>query len=73
MADALAGIAPPHLDRLRETFGGVIVSYNHSGDAGRVERDVAPLRSGPEPVTSTDGSYPYLEVQTAHVAPSVEN
>jgi FAD/FMN-containing dehydrogenase len=44
----------------------VIVSYNHSGDAGHVERDVAPLLSGPEPVTSTDRSYPYLEVQTAH-------
>lgn len=44
----------------------VVVSYNHSGDAGSVERDVAPLGAGPEPVSSTDGSYPYLEVQTAN-------
>jgi FAD/FMN-containing dehydrogenase len=44
----------------------VIVSYNHSGDATRVERDVAPLRSGPEPVSSTDTSQQYLEVQTAN-------
>jgi FAD/FMN-containing dehydrogenase len=44
----------------------VVVSYNHSGDAGSVERDVAPLGAGPEPVSSIDGSYPYLEVQTAN-------
>jgi FAD/FMN-containing dehydrogenase len=44
----------------------VVVSYNYSGDAGSVERDVAPLGTGPEPVSSTDGSYPYLEVQTAN-------
>ena len=44
----------------------VVVSYNHSGDAGSVQRDVAPLGTGPEPVSSTDGSYPYLEVQTAN-------
>ncbi|MDP9244190.1 MAG: FAD-binding oxidoreductase [Chloroflexota bacterium] len=44
----------------------VVLSYNHSGDAGSVERDVAPLGAGPEPVSSTDGSYPYLEVQTAN-------
>jgi FAD/FMN-containing dehydrogenase len=44
----------------------VLVAYNHSGDAAAVERDIAPLRSGPEPVSSTDGSQPYLEVQTAH-------
>jgi hypothetical protein len=44
----------------------VIVSYNHCGDAASVERDVAPLRSGPEPASSTDNSQPYLEVQTAH-------
>ena len=42
-----------------------IVAYNHSGDAAAVERDLAPLRAGPEPVSSTDGSQPYLEVQTA--------
>ena len=44
----------------------VIVAYNHSGDAATVERDVAPLSSGPEPVSSTAGSQPYLEVQTAN-------
>jgi FAD/FMN-containing dehydrogenase len=44
----------------------VIVSYNHSGDASAVERDLAPLRGGPEPVSSTDSSQPYLEVQTAN-------
>jgi len=44
----------------------VVVSYNHSGDAGSVERDVAALSAGPEPVSSSDGSYPYLEVQTAN-------
>ena len=43
----------------------VIVSYNHSGDAAAVERDVAPLASGPEPVSSSDVSQPYLEVQTS--------
>jgi len=44
----------------------VVVSYNHSGDARNVERDVAPLAAGPAPVSSTDGGYPYLEVQTAN-------
>ena len=44
----------------------VVLSYNHSGDAGSVERDVAVLGAGPEPVSRTDGSYPYLEVQTAN-------
>jgi len=43
----------------------VIVSYNHSGDATDVERDVAPLSSGPEPVSSSDSSEQYLEVQTS--------
>ncbi len=44
----------------------VIVSYNHSGDARAVERDVAPLGSGPEPVSTTIVSEPYLEVQTSN-------
>lgn len=62
------GRAEPAADYPASVAGApiAIVSYNHSGDAGRVERDVAPLRSGPEPVMSTGGSYPYLEVQTAH-------
>lgn len=44
----------------------VIVSYNHSGDAAVVDRDLAQLGSGPEPVASSSGSQPYLEVQTAN-------
>jgi FAD/FMN-containing dehydrogenase len=44
----------------------VIVSYNHSGDAARVARDVAPLLSGPEPASSSDVSQHYLEVQTSN-------
>ena len=36
----------------------VVIAYNHSGDAGTVERDLAPLRSGPEPVSITAASYP---------------
>jgi len=43
----------------------VIVSYNHSGDAAAVERDVAPLRSGPEPASSSASSQQYLEAQTS--------
>jgi FAD/FMN-containing dehydrogenase len=44
----------------------VIVSYNHSGSAEAVERDVAPLTAGPAPVSVTSGSAPYLEVQTSN-------
>jgi FAD/FMN-containing dehydrogenase len=44
----------------------VVVAYNHSGDAVNVERDVAPLRSGPAPASSSDTSQGYLEVQTAN-------
>jgi FAD/FMN-containing dehydrogenase len=71
--DALAlivviGLAEPAEDYAPSVAGQpvVIVGYNHSGDAADVERDLAPLRAGPEPVTRTDGSQPYLEVQTAH-------
>ncbi len=42
------------------------ISYNHSGPADIVERDTAPLRAGPRPVSTTIGSQPYLEVQAAH-------
>jgi FAD/FMN-containing dehydrogenase len=42
------------------------IAWNHSGSADDVERDTAPLRQGPEPLTATIGSSPYLEVQTAH-------
>jgi FAD/FMN-containing dehydrogenase len=44
----------------------VVVSFNHSGRADEVERDTAGLRRGPEPVSVSGGSQPYLEVQTAH-------
>jgi FAD/FMN-containing dehydrogenase len=44
----------------------VMVSFNHSGDADAVERDTAGLRDGPEPLSVSGGSQPYLEVQTAH-------
>jgi FAD/FMN-containing dehydrogenase len=41
-------------------------AWNHSGAAEDVERDTAGLRTGPEPLTTTIGSQPYLDVQTAH-------
>ena len=44
----------------------VVVAFNHSGDADAVEADTAGLRRGPEPVSVSGGSQPYLEVQTAH-------
>jgi FAD/FMN-containing dehydrogenase len=44
----------------------VLFGWNHSGAADDVERDTAALRSGPEPLTTTIGSLPYLDVQTAH-------
>jgi FAD/FMN-containing dehydrogenase len=42
------------------------LAWNHSGSADEVERDTAGLRGGPKPLTTTVGSSPYLEVQTAH-------
>jgi len=42
------------------------LAWNHSGSADDVERDTARLRIGPQPVTTTIGSAPYLDVQTAH-------
>ncbi|MDQ3554942.1 MAG: BBE domain-containing protein, partial [Chloroflexota bacterium] len=44
----------------------VVVSFNHSGRPDQVERDTAGLRQGPEPVSVTAVSQPYLEAQTAH-------
>jgi FAD/FMN-containing dehydrogenase len=44
----------------------VVISFNHSGRADEVERDTAGLRQGPEPVSVTAVSQPYLEAQTAH-------
>jgi FAD/FMN-containing dehydrogenase len=62
------GRAEPEEDYPESVAGKpiVIVAYNHSGDAATVERDVAPLNSALEPVSSTAGSQPYLEVQTAN-------
>jgi FAD/FMN-containing dehydrogenase len=42
------------------------LAWNHSGPADDFERDTAGLRVGPTPVTTTIGSAPYLDVQTAH-------
>jgi FAD/FMN-containing dehydrogenase len=42
------------------------LAWNHSGSADDVELDTAGLRIGPEPVTSSIGSAPYLDVQVAH-------
>ena len=44
----------------------IVVAFNHSGRADAVEADTAGLRRGPEPVSVSGGSRPYLEVQTAH-------
>jgi FAD/FMN-containing dehydrogenase len=44
----------------------VYVAYNHSGAADTVDRDTAGLRAVPAPVSTSIGSQPYLEVQTAH-------
>ena len=44
----------------------VYIAWNHSGSADDAERDTAALRAGPEPLTTTIGTAPYLEVQTAH-------
>lgn len=60
--------AEPAADYPASVAGGpiVVVSYNHSGDAGAVQRDVAPLSAGPEPVSRADVSQLYLEAQTAN-------
>jgi len=42
------------------------LAWNHSGAADDVERDTQGLRAGPKPATTTIGSAPYLDVQTAH-------
>ena len=43
-----------------------IISYNHSGDAEAVERDLAPLQTGPKPVGGTAGPHTYLDIQAAN-------
>lgn len=57
------------VDEYPESLAGqpiVLVAFNHSGRADAVEADTAGLRRGPEPVSVSGGSQPYLEVQTAH-------
>ena len=44
----------------------VYIAFNHSGAAEDVERDTTGLRAGPEPLTATVASLPYLQVQTAN-------
>ncbi|HET9083463.1 MAG TPA: FAD-binding oxidoreductase, partial [Candidatus Limnocylindrales bacterium] len=41
----------------------VVVSYNHSGAGEDVERDVAPLLTGPKPASVTAGTERYLDAQ----------
>jgi FAD/FMN-containing dehydrogenase len=41
----------------------VIISYNHSGAGDDVERDIAPLLTGPAPASKTATSEPYLTAQ----------
>jgi FAD/FMN-containing dehydrogenase len=59
---ALAGPAP---DYPAAVAGRpiVVVSYNHSGAGEDVERDIAPLLSGPRPASVTAASEPYLVAQ----------
>jgi FAD/FMN-containing dehydrogenase len=60
--------AAPDAGYADEMVGRPIVyfAWNHSGARDDVERDTAGLRSGMEPLTTTIGSVPYLDVQTAH-------
>src|SRR5690349_9917439 len=39
----------------------VYLAWNHSGSADEADRDTADLRLGPEPLTTTIGSSPYLD------------
>jgi FAD/FMN-containing dehydrogenase len=41
----------------------LVISYNHSGDAADVERDVSPLLAGPAPVSVTATAESYLTAQ----------
>jgi len=61
------GMAEPAADYPDSIAGRpiVIVSYNHSGAAENVERDVAPLLRGPAPAVVRAGPQPYLEAQTS--------
>lgn len=68
---AIFGIGPPEEPAVAPGTAGrpdpvVIVSYNHSGPADETERATAALRRGPEPLSVTRATQPYLDVQTAH-------
>ena len=41
----------------------IVISYNHSGEAEDVERDIAPLLKGPRPASVTATSEPYVDAQ----------
>ena len=60
--------AEPATDYPASAAGGpiVVISYNHCGDAADVQRAIAPLNAGTEPVSRTDVSQQYLEAQTAN-------
>jgi len=60
------GISPPEADAHVPDPVVVVVSFNHSGPAEKVESDTAGLRRGPEPISVSGGSQPYLDAQTAH-------
>jgi FAD/FMN-containing dehydrogenase len=42
------------------------ISYNHSGAADSVSADTEGLRRGPEPLSVSESTQPYLDAQTAH-------
>ena len=44
----------------------VVISYNHSGAGEDVERDIAPLLTGPAPASRTATSEPYLTAQRSN-------
>jgi FAD/FMN-containing dehydrogenase len=61
------GLAEPASDYPDSIAGRpiVVVSYNYSGLAEDLERDVARLLQGPEPAQVTAGPQQYLEVQSS--------
>ncbi len=59
---ARAGPAPDYPDSVADR-PIVVISYNHSGAGEDVERDIAPLLTGPAPASMTATSEPYLTAQ----------
>jgi len=59
------GLAEPAGDYPDSVAGRpiVLISYNHSGTAKDVERDIAPLLAGPRPASVSATDQPYVEVQ----------